>query len=222
MKYNSYEAVAVHLWKQKVIVAAIDFLKKESVVDILDRNSGNPYHNFRHCSGVAVSACWYALQSGCVELDGLAPIALAGLFHDAGHSGRPLYNVPDSRNITLAVELFLKFSEENPTRNFDYCYGQEEIVKAIKSTEVQYVDGAITFQPAVNWISEYLKDADVTQLCFRTGQELQKGLAAEMEMPFDESFRQKSLDFLRGVSLSTAPARLTRNLFLSGAVSGIG
>lgn len=165
----------------------------------------NPYHNTRHCESVAKIAILYGMEVGLVQND-LVTLGLAGLFHDFNHSGELLDVLPDQENIGRALQGFRDYSNTH----FLKAELSLTVCQIIASTEVKKVDGKIIFQDPSNDLDMYLRDADVTQLLFSAGREMQAGLAREMRLPFDLVFRSKAVDFLYAVRLYTEPAEHRR------------
>ncbi len=165
----------------------------------------NPYHNIEHCESVAKVAVFYGMETG-LERNDLVALGLAGLFHDVDHSGKPLDVVPDAENINKALKDFHVYA----SNNFLDEGLSRTVSRIIANTEVQKIDGQIRFQEPTGKLETFIRDADVTQLLFSGGREMQAGLAQEMSLPFNPAFRRKAVDFLYSVSLYTKPARARR------------
>ncbi|SMH64614.1 protein of unknown function [Acidithiobacillus ferrivorans] len=169
------------------------------------RHSANPYHNLQHCALVGKAAVFYGMEAGLGCKD-LVALGLAGLFHDFDHSGKPLDVLPDRENIQKALQRFQKYSN---TRFLKADFSRT-VRRIIANTEVQKVNGQIWFQEPTGELEMFIRDADVSQLLFPEGREMQAGLAREMGLPFDPVFRKKAVEFLRAVRLYTEPAQRRR------------
>ncbi len=169
------------------------------------QHSANPYHNLRHCETVAKVAIFYGMKSG-LERNDLVTLGLAGLFHDFNHSGEPLEILPDRENIQRALQGFQQYSN---TR-FIKAELSRMVCRIIANTEVQKINGQIRFQEPTEYLDTFIRDADVSQLLFSEGREMQEGLAREMGLPFNAAFRKTAVDFLYAVRLYTEPAQQRR------------
>lgn len=168
-------------------------------------HSANHYHNIRHCESVAKVAVFYSMETG-LERNDLVALGLAGLFHDFDHSGEPLDIFPDRENIKRALQGFQNYSNTH----FLKADLSRTVSRIIANTEVQKIDGQIQFQEPTGELGMPIRDADVTQLLFSEGREMQEGLAQEMGLPFNPVFRMKAVDFLYGVRLYTEPSQRRR------------
>lgn len=140
----------------------------------------NPYHNFRHCENVGKLAVYYVLleEKYKATIRDEEMLAIAGLFHDYRHSGKPLSEVSDLSNVEMAIDGVRQFSKEYSFWNLDTY----RIEKIIRNTAVSLDDkGKVIFQElAKDPLARYLRDADVTQLVTTAGFSLLVGLAQEM------------------------------------------
>jgi hypothetical protein len=165
---------------------------------VIDKNTGraNPYHNTRHCIGVAVLALVLAtriranagskhniMDFGYSETRGLV---LGCLFHDFGHTAA---DVPDKENIDIAIDGLSEFARTLGNSDME-C--ELEIAKGcIAITEYPYVEEPRTITQKI------IRDADLLYATFAPdGALILKGLHDELKNK--EAFKNVSLpDFLR-------------------------
>jgi hypothetical protein len=200
--YSSHSSLdTVEIWwkDQCLLTDAQRYCRK------FGQHSANSYHNTQHCESVAKVAVFYGMESG-LERNYLVTLGLAGLFHDFNHSGKSLDVLPDHENIKKALQGFQKYSN---TR-FLQAEPSRVVRRLIANTEVQKIDGRIQFQEPSGKLDVFLRDADVSQLLFSEGREMQVGFAQEMGLPFNSVFRKKAVDFLYAVHLYTEPAQQRR------------
>jgi hypothetical protein len=190
---------------QKVIEEALAFSR------VHGKHGKWPYHNTEHCSLVALHALNYARNE--TTLADKLTIALAGIFHDFDHSGRPLSKVSDSENISAAIRgLYLFEKSMDP---FSSGTLPEMLFKTtediIRSTEV-VMDDVVTFPVFPSILGMYIRDADVTMMAWGDSIHTLEGLAVEMNVPYDQNFLDKSETYMSEVKLYTSAANEIRNL----------
>lgn len=145
----------------------------------------NPYHNYVHCLRVALAAFHIALTEFRDELNlpnDLRLILLAGLFHDANHTGGKLFHAGgqhDSVNIQRAIEAFRAVNLE-----LNLCIQDdvEVVCNLIKDTEFPF--------PIPNdFRSLCLRDADLLSMMWPDREHILAALCQEqqMEIGFDQN-----------------------------------
>ena len=217
------------------------------------KHKNNYYHNTYHLYSVAKMCARYMTfdftgspRRDCgykIEEWEQAAIFVAALLHDYGHYGESLTHKPDSKNISWALFGLdcLKDSlvDINGLTGFDSKFKEEMLPKilnlageAIASTEVEVIDGKLTFKECDDKNIGILRDADVTavmaeysqneilsrggKMCngfnseFVMAENVSRGLAREMEVPFDVNFQNNNIKFWESLTLYTSAANLYR------------
>ena len=96
--------LVMRLFKEEKLDKAFAFVKHPMALSqIVSMPESGGYHNVGHALGVAATAITLARES---RIDPLH-LAIAGLFHDAGHM-RSATN-PDHRNLALAAQRWMNF-----------------------------------------------------------------------------------------------------------------
>jgi hypothetical protein len=159
------------------------------------RNSGNPYHNYRHVTHV-----FFLCYQACMfYADKLTPremrnLLVAALFHDFDHPGTP---GPDTVNIEIAVAGLRRHLLPEDAAHFD------DIASLIRATEYPYR------MPTENLdlSAQILRDADMSQaMSVAWLQQVVFGLAAEWKMEPIEVLK-KQPDFHRALRFHTTWAQ---------------
>lgn len=114
-----------------------------------NRANCNTYHNFNHTQTVFVNCYFIAKHEGLLDRT-IKPILIAAVFHDFNHSGGKL---PDSENIKIAVENFLKYSIEAEEDN-------KFIIDLIRCTEYPFDPD---FDKRLSLEQKIIRDADILQ-----------------------------------------------------------
>ena len=119
-------------------------ISSEYLPIILENSSPLPYHNLEHCIQVSERAAFIAKYFHQPQRNQV----LAGLFHDLKHLGP---GVPDSENVSLAIDLWKKSSS-----NVENEETVEIVSRLIASTEYPYT-------PTLNLDEKIIRTADLTQ-----------------------------------------------------------
>lgn len=160
----------------------------------------NPYHNYAHCLRVGFTAFHIALSEFQNELNlpnDLRLLLLAGLFHDANHTGGKLYKYGtqfDSVNIERAFAAL-------DAVNAELCLMPDDDVARVK----QLISATEFPSPAPkNFLALCLRDADLLSMMWPDRDFILATLCQEQQtlIGFDEN-----LDFLQNIGYSTKSGR---------------
>ena len=119
-------------------------ISSEYLTILLENASPLPYHNLEHCIQVSERAAFIAKYFHQPQRNQV----LAGLFHDLKHLGP---GVPDSENVSLAVDLWEKASSGIESKETI-----EAVSRLIASTEYPYT-------PTLSLDEKIIRTADLTQ-----------------------------------------------------------
>jgi hypothetical protein len=208
--------------KDAIIISILEHFKThdkyrlvvKSALDYIQcKDTNNPYHNAYHCMLVARNALSYTVNSNGVSISDKGIIAVAGLFHDFNHSGKPLSEKKDSLNIQKAITGLNQFTLTLTDSLFNYLpyYFWNSIAGSITSTEAVLNNGTLSFPNHPHTLHTYIRDADVTMLYWDDGRLTMSGLAQEMCLPYDHDFKVKSSEFFNNVTLFTPAANKLRS-----------
>lgn len=160
----------------------------------------NPYHNYVHCLRVGIAAFHLVLNEFRYELNlpnDLRLILIAGLFHDANHTGGKLFHEGgqhDSVNIQRAIDAFRAVNLE---LNLCIQDDAEVVCSLIRDTE---------FPSPVpkDFRSLCLRDADLLSMMWPDREHILAALGAEQQM---EIGLDQNTEFLKNAGYLTKGGR---------------
>lgn len=172
--------------------------------DIVGRNTSNnaPYHHFHHMICVTKWAMILAKEEGIEDrLASWYELMLACMFHDIDHS---MGELPDSKNVSMAVAQFLGFYDSHLQFRSDYPINEAAVTDIIKATEYPYVieDSDLSKRQAI------IRDADLlVSLEPDWFQNAFLGLMKEMKVDDISKMIAGQGAFHRGIQMRTETAK---------------